>query len=291
MTLEQHAPGIATPADPRAIPLRERWNRAGKRLHLRSEWRDLLEHRDLIRSLVHRDLTVRYKRSPLGVLWTLIHPLILMVIFAIIFSTIFRFQMRSFSIYFLSAFIAWTFFDQTVVQSMASLDWNGAMMKRIRVPQTVFAISTAIAGMINLGLSLIPLFIIMLVVGAPIPWTIVFLPIAALIVGAFALGTALALSALAVFFADVREMYKAISPALMYLTPIIYPLEIVPPQYLWMIKLNPLVYLVQLFRAPVYYAIIPTGLTILVAALCAAGALVIGWIVFRHLAPKFHAHL
>jgi ABC-type polysaccharide/polyol phosphate export permease len=269
----------------------ERWNRSGEVVHALEEIRDLFTYRDLLRSLVHRDLTVRYKRSPIGFLWTMLHPLILMTIFTIVFSSLFRFQIPNFAVYFLAPYVGWNFFDQTVVQSMASVHWNGPLMKRVRVPRSIFVVASTISGLVNLALSLGPLLLLMLVIGAPVRWTFVFLPVSFLILGTFTLGVCLGLSALSVYFADVREMYQAISPAIMYLTPIVYPLSIVPEKALPLIRLNPLLYLLQLFRGPIYYGVIPTGMTILVAALAALLALVAGWAIFRHLAPGYHIHL
>ena len=91
--------------------------------------------------------------------------------------------------------------------------------------------------------------------------------------------------------ADVREMVQAALPALMYLTPIIYPLAVVPERYRLPIKLNPLVYIVEIVRDPIYYGILPSPTTLLLAVVLAFGALAIGWTIFRHLAPRFHAHL
>jgi homopolymeric O-antigen transport system permease protein len=222
----------------------------------------------------------------------MLHPLILMSIFVVIFSTLFRFQISNFSIYFLAPYIGWNYFNQTVVDSMASFSsWNGALLKRVRVPKSIFVLATTISGLVNLALSLIPLLLLMLWLRMPIGLSWIFLPVSFLILGVFTLGTALALSSLAVYFVDVREMYVAASPAIMYLTPIIYPLSIVPARYLWLIKLNPLVYLLQLFRAPIYYAIMPTGMTVVVAALLASLMLALGWTIFRHLAPGFYIHI
>ena len=174
---------------------------------------------------------------------------------------------------------------------MSNADWSGLLMKRVRIPRSIFVVASTISGLINLALSLVPLVVIMLFVGAPIRWTWIFLPVAFLVLGTFTLGMSLAFSALSVYFADAREMYKAASPAVMYLTPIIYPLSIVPEKFHWLIKLNPLTYLLQLFRGPIYYQIIPTGMTILVAALAASLVLTAGWTIFRHLAPGFHVHI
>ena len=108
------------------------------------------------------------------------------------------------------------------------------LLKRVRVPKSIFAISTTLSGLVNLCLAYIPLFIIMIVRGAPIRPTVLFLPIAFVIIAIFTLGVSLLLSALAVYFEDVSQMYQAATMALMYLTPIIYPIEIIPYKALWL---------------------------------------------------------
>src|SRR5213075_851718 len=143
----------------------------------------------------------------------------------------------------------------------------------------------------NLGLSLVVLFSIMLAVGAPLHAALSFLPLSLLLLGIFTLGASLALTAVSIFFGDVREMVQAGMPALMYLTPIIYPISIVPQRFRWLIALNPLVYIVEIVRDPIYYGIIPSPKTLLIAVVVSFASLILGWMTFRHMAPRFHAHL
>ena len=269
----------------------ERRIEAGKPLQWLAEVRDLRGHSSLLYELVHRDLTVRYKRSFLGFLWTMLHPLLLMLIFLVVFSALFRFRAPRYEIYFLSAYVAWNFFAQTTVNAMAGVAWNGPLMKRVRVPPTVFTLAATISGLVNLGLSLILLFAIMAITGAPLRPTLLFLPVSLVLLGLFTLGASLALTAISIFFGDVREMVQAGLPALMYLTPIIYPISVVPERYLWLIRLNPLLYVVEVIRAPIYDGIVPAPATLLLATVISIGSLAIGWMIFRHLAPRFHAHL
>jgi ABC-type polysaccharide/polyol phosphate export permease len=264
---------------------------AGQPLRGTTELRDLLGQSSLLYELVHRDLTVRYKRSVLGFLWTMLHPLLLMLIFLVVFSNLFAGRAPHYETYFLSAYVAWNFFAQTVVNAMAGVAWNGPLMKRVRVPASMFTLSATISGLVNLGLSLIVLFAIMFIAGAPLHASLAFLPVSLFLVGVFTLGVSLALTAVSIFFGDVREMVQAGLPALMYLTPIIYPLDVVPQRFLWLIKLNPLTYITEIVRDPIYYGIIPSPTTLLVAAVLALGSLAIGWMIFRHMAPRFHAHL
>jgi ABC-2 type transport system permease protein len=272
-------------------PFVERRNVAGRPLQWLEELREIIGRASLLYELVHRDLTVRYKRSVLGFLWTMLHPLLLMLIFLVVFSNLFRFATPHYETYFLSAYVAWNFFAQTVVNVMAGAAWNGPLMKRVRVPPSIFTLSATVSGLVNLALSLVMLFIVMAVAGAPLHATLWFLPVSLLLVGIFTLGVSLALSAVSVFYGDVREMVQAGLPALMYLTPIIYPVSVVPDRYRWLIKLNPLVYVLEVVRDPIYYGILPSPTTFLIAVVVSFGSLAVGWMIFRHLAPKFHAHL
>jgi ABC-2 type transport system permease protein len=265
--------------------------RARESVSLRRELQDIAAYAHLLKSLVARDLTVRYKRSVLGFFWTMLHPLLLMVIFVVVYSTIFRFAIANYSIYFLSAYLAWNFFAQTSANAMASIGWNGMLMKQVRAPRSIFPLASTIAGLINLLLTMIPLLGIMLIVGAPVRPSFLFVPVSFLILAVFTFGVSLALYSLAVFFVDVRELYTVIIQALLFLTPIIYPLEIVPDKYLPYIKANPLRYLIELARSPIYYGIIPSARSIVISLILAVGAFVFGWFVFRKLSPRFYAHL
>lgn len=240
---------------------------------------------------MHRDLTVRYKRSVFGFLWTMLHPLALMLIFTVVFSTVFRNRTPHYQTYFLSAYVAWTFFAQTTTNSMAALAWNGPLMKRVRVPASIFTISSAVSGLVNLALSLVVLAVIMIVTGAPLRASLIALPLSLALLFLFVFAASLALTSLSVFFADVREMFQAGLPALLYLTPVIYPLEVVPEKFRWFIELNPLTHFIELVRAPIYAGTVPSPDAYAVAAALAAGALVAAWLIFRALAPRFHGRL
>ena len=269
----------------------ERRNVAGQPLQWTEEIRDVIRHSSLLFELVHRDLTVRYKRSFLGFFWTMLHPLLLMLIFLVVFSSLFHSRAPHYGTYFFSAYVAWNFFAQTAVNSMAGVAWNGPLMKRVRVPHSMFTLSAILSGLVNLALSLVVLFAIMGLTGAPLRPALLFLPISVLLVGLFTFGVSLALTAVSIFFGDVREMVQAGLPALMYLTPIIYPISVVPDRFRWLIKLNPLTYIVEVVRDPIYYGIVPPPTTLLVATAISLGSLTIGWMIFRRMAPRFHAHL
>ncbi len=267
-------------------------NDSASKFSTRDEIRELVDSSNLLLNLVKRDLTVRYKRSVIGFFWTMLNPLLLMVVLTIVFSNLFRFEgVSHYEIYFLSEYLVFWFFAQTTMQSMASLAWNGMLMKRVRVPKSIFAVSTTLSGLANLCLAYIPLIVIMVARGAPITPAMLFLPVAFLIIAVFTLGVSLLLSALAVYFDDVAQMYSVATVALMYTTPIIYPISIVPTKFLWLIRLNPLTQLFKLARDPVYLGALPQTHIIVGSVLTATVSLAIGWVVFHRLSRGFFERL
>lgn len=252
---------------------------------------EVRQHWHLLRNLVLRDLTVRYKRSVIGFFWTMLNPLILMIIFTIVFSTIFKFNIDHYAVYFLSEYLVFMFFSQSTVTAMVSLGWNGSLMKKVRVPKSIFAISTVLSGLVNLCLAYIPLFIIMLVVGAPIRPAVLFLPVAFIIIAAFTLGVSFFLSSLAVYFDDVSHMYQVGTMAWLYLTPVIYPITIIPARWVWLIRINPLTHLFKLARDPIYLGQLPAVHIVVPSVIISVVTLWAGWTVFNRLSRGFYLHL
>jgi ABC-2 type transport system permease protein len=186
------------------------------------ELRGIFQYRDLIYQLVRRDIVSRYKRSVLGIAWTLLQPLGMMIIITLVFSNMFQ-SVKGYPAYVLSGLITWTFFAQTTSAIISQIVWGGALMRQIYMPRTSFAVSAIGTGLVNLILSFIPLILIILLTGLPIRWSFLFLPVSILLLLAFSLGVGLIISTVAIHFPDVAEMYHIVLTAWMYLTPIIYP--------------------------------------------------------------------
>ena len=240
----------------------------------------IIRYRDLIYQLIRRDIVARYKRSILGVLWTMLQPLGMMIVMSIVFSKLFG-RVNGYSAYLLSGLIAWTFFSQTTTAAIHQIVWGGALMRRIYIPLTAFSISSVGTGVVNLGLSLIPLLLIMLFIQRPITWAILFIPIPLLLLTAFALGVGLMLATFAIHFPDIKEMYQIIVQAWMYLTPIFYPEDIIPEAYRhWVLYLNPMYYLIDMFRTTIYDGILPSVNIIIVGTAVSLTTLLVGWIYF-----------
>jgi ABC-2 type transport system permease protein len=251
------------------------------------ELRGIVQYRDLIFQLVRRDVVTRYKRSVLGIAWTMLQPLGMMIVLSLVFSTLFS-DVRGYPTYILSGLIAWTFFSQTTNAIISHTVWGGELFRRIYLPRTSFAVSSVGTGLVNIALSLVPLLVIMFFTGTPLHWSALFIPVVLFLLAAFTLGVGLIISTVAVFFPDVSEMYQIVLLAWMYLTPIIYPEEIIPQAYsYWLFNLNPMYHLVKIFRMPLYDGILPGWKTLLVGTFISLLTLTIGWFVYSRKADEF----
>ena len=212
------------------------------------ELRSIFHYRDLIFQLVRRDLVTRYKRSVLGILWTMLYPLGTMLILSVVFSRVCNMQ-GNYPAFIMTNLIAWSFFDQTTSASLNAMLWGSSLFQRIYLPRTSFVVSTIGTGLVNTLLALIPLIFIFFVTGVPIHATIFFFPVSLFLVVAFALGIGLIISTFVAFFPDVAEMYPILLTAWMYLTPIIYPEETLAKVLGgWLLRLNPLFPVIRVFQ-------------------------------------------
>jgi ABC-type polysaccharide/polyol phosphate export permease len=251
------------------------------------EARALWKYRSLVYELVIRDIKVRYKRSVLGIFWTMLAPLLNMVALTLVFSALLRQQIQNYPVYFLTGAIFWTFFSQTTASAASQTQDSNELAKRIYVPRSVFVAAAVGGGLVNLLLSMIPLLAILIVTGFPIHATWAFLPVSIFIVLLFSAGIAFLLFTLASRFTDVREMYGVLVQTWFFLTPIVYHASIVPPPYRLALWINPMHHLVQTFRKPIYDGVIPSGPLLAGSFLLALAVFVTGWVYFCHRAEKF----
>jgi len=247
----------------------------------------LLRYRELLTQLVSRNIKTRYKRSVLGIAWTMINPLMMMAVLAVVFSRVFSVTIEHYTVYLLASLTIWTFFSQTSSGIMTELIWGGKLLSKIYVPPSVFAISALGTSLVNLLLSLVPLVLIMLITGVSLSPALLFLPVAILLNCMFALGVGLMLARLAIFFADVLEMYQIVLMIWFYATPIIYPIEIINDERRYLMLLNPMYYMIEMFRAPIYAGRLPDPRVTLIGLAFAVGTLVVGWWYFTRKADEF----
>lgn len=251
------------------------------------EFQELLRYRDLLQMLVSNSIKTRYKRSALGVVWTLLNPLLNTAVLTIAFSRLMRFEIPNYPLYLLSGLIFWNFFAQTTTVAMQQLIWGSHLIKRVYVPRTIFSVAVVGNGLANLLLAMIPLGVLMVIFRQPFTPALLSLPVALLFGGMFVLGFSLLISTLAVFFTDVVEIYNVALSALFYLTPIIYPGSFIPASLQWILTLNPIYILLELFRKPIMLGQVATGIEFLIGGGLALTMLAVGWFVFTARADEF----
>jgi ABC-type polysaccharide/polyol phosphate export permease len=241
----------------------------------------------LLGQLIQRDFKSKYKRSVLGVLWTVLNPLLSMLILTIVFSTIFRFDIPNFPVYLLSGQIAFGFFSEVTNTALMSIVSNANLIKKVSLPKYIFPTAKAVSGGINMLFSMLALLLIMFITKSSFCWTILLTPIALVYLFVFSLGVGLVLSVSMVFFRDTLYLYGILLMAITYLTSLFYPISIIPEKYQFLISLNPMFHFVEYFRCVTIYATVPSLWQNVVCILLAMNSLLLGLIVFYKAQDKF----
>jgi len=249
-----------------------------------SVFRNLWQFRGLLRLLVTRDLTLRYKRSALGVWWTLLNPLLTMSVLWIVFSQVFRFEIPGvpFAVYLLSGILIITLFAQGVNSTGAAMVNNAGVLSKVYVPAEVFAFSSGVAAAANFAISLLPLFAIQLVTGVGVPWTALLIPLPLIMLLAFTIGVGLLVAAAAVYFYDVLDLTNVFLQLVSYLVPTFYPISMIPERFLPIIQINPLYSYLKVFRGFAYEGVFAPGWNFVVMIVSGVAMLVLGvWVFSR----------
>lgn len=243
-------------------------------------FKEIHQNRELIWALAVKDLQVRYKRSALGFLWALLNPLLMMVILTMVFSKLLPAQ-DNYSIFLMSALLPWTFFSQALAYSADSIVNNGDLLKKVYVTKSVFPVAATVSNVINFVLSMIPLVLLLVVMRFPFhrTWLYVFVPFLSLLLISLGFGFFFAMAN--VFFRDVAHILQVVLQAWYFLTPIMYPMDIIPQHYRRLFQLNPLLYPVNGFRLAIYYGLLPSPQSMAASLVGGAFACWAGYSIFR----------
>ncbi len=254
---------------------------------------ELWRFRDLVMLLVQRDLKVRYKRSVLGIGWTLLNPLLQMVVYTLVFSTIMRVGVPQFPVFLLSGLLPWTMISVSIIGSAHTLLNNQGLIRKVAVPQMVYPLAVVASKLVDLVLSLVPFTLLAIALGRPPTPAWMCLVPALLLATAFSAGLALLFSSLTVFYRDMRHLVDILIQVWFYLTPVIYPysyLEKLPyPSLRWVLAVNPATPVVRLFQEVLYEGRFPEAALVGSATLATAAMLGLGLAVFtRREAEHIH---
>ncbi len=241
---------------------------------------NFLRFRPLLGELMARDIKIKYRRSVLGVLWTLLNPLLMMVVLSVVYSNLFKFDIENFPLYLLSGQVMFNFYSDATTSSMNAILGSASLIKKIYVPKYLFVLSRVCSSVINFLAAFLAMILVMLALRVELHYTVFlsFVPVVLLVI--FSLGIGLILSAITVKFRDVMHLYSVFVTVIMYLTPVIYPMSILPDWLKIIVKANPLTNYLTMFRDVMLNNMIFSAGDVLIGIAEAIVALVLGLYIF-----------
>lgn len=250
--------------------------------------KELYSYREMIRSLVRRDLTGKYKKSVLGFLWTFVDPLLQLLVYTFVFTFILPMNIPNFYIHLFVALIPWNFFASCLTGGSAAIINQQDMVKKIYFPREVLPIAYVTGQFVNMALSFIVVFIVLIVSGVGLSLSaIIWLPFVMVTEYILGLGVTLFTAAVTVYFRDMQQILGVVSMALMYASPVIYSLDMVPSYLMKFYMLNPMTSVIVAYRNILYFKTAPEPGTLLIALGLSVLVLVIGAVTFGKLKRRF----
>lgn len=245
------------------------------------------KYRYLLGNLITRDLKVKYRRSVLGFLWSILNPLLMALVINAVFSRIFRFQVEYFIVYYLTGSLIFNFMTEATTGSLTSVIDASSLIKKVYIPKYIFPLEKCLFAFVNMLFSSVAVIVVILIVRMPVHLTVLlfFYPMICALI--FSLGLSLILASVNVFFRDVGHLYTVWTVAWMYLTPVIYPVEVVPDWLAPIMHLNPMFHYVTYFRNVVMYATVPSAKEHLVCMAFALFFLAVGLVTFKKQQDRF----
>lgn len=252
---------------------------------------NLIKYKDLFYELVKKDIKLKYRNSYIGILWSMLNPLLMMIILTVIFSAVFRNNIEYYPVYVLTGRLIYTIFSESTKFSLDSIIMNSNLLKKVYVPKYFFPLSRVCSSFIINMVSLVPVYIVMLIIGMSINWKIVFIVIPLGLLFIFTIGVALILSALNVFYRDIKHLYSVILTLIMYSMPIFYPAEIIPEKYRFLFELNPLFIILRMFRQIIMNNSLPIMHDVIICISFSVISLFLGFLFFYKKQDRFIFYL
>jgi lipopolysaccharide transport system permease protein len=247
----------------------------------------IVEYRELIRILTVSDLKVKYQSSVLGFIWSLLNPLLMMLVLYAVFKNVFKFEEDNFALYLLIGMVSWRFFANSTMSAMTSIVGKPSLVTKVYVPRQVLVLSSVLSGFVSSILEFSVLIPLLLFFGVDLSHNIAFFPFIHLMYLLLIYGVSLILAALYVYYRDLNQIWDVLLQAGFFLSPIVYPISIVPEKYLSYYLMNPITIIIEAYRESLLYSQTPS-VTGMVSVFVAGGLMLfVGTLVFRHLERKF----
>jgi lipopolysaccharide transport system permease protein len=256
--------------------------------------KELFKHRQLILILVSRELKARYRGTMFGFLWSLFNPLLLMLVYTVVFGFIVSGgrvsgfpSTKLYALFLFNGILPWTWFSSSLMESSNVLMVQGALIKKIKFPIEVLPIMVVITNMVHFILALPVLLLFFLIFGKPLTLWMLFLPISLLAQFIFTLGLCFLISALTVHFRDIKDILSNLMTLWFFATPIIYTYQSVPKALRWVLNLNPMTHIVESYHYAFYFGSLPHWKRFSVTVLIGVLFFYLGYLIFDKLRDTF----
>ena len=246
----------------------------------------IFEYKELIKNLVISDLKTKYSSSVLGFAWSMLNPLLMMLVLYFVFSNIFKSQ-ENFVVYLLTGILAWRFFAIGTTSAMGSIVGKSSLVTKIYIPREILTLSTALSSLISSTLEFLVLIPLLMILGAKVSITVVMFPMVHLMYFLIIYGVSLILASLYVYYRDLNQIWDVVLQVGFFLSPIIYPLSLVPAKYEFYYMLNPITRLINMYRDIILDGTIPKISDFVVVLIFGAILLLVGSAIFRKLSRRF----
>ena len=254
-------------------------------------FKNLYEYRELLKSSIKKDVGGKYKNPVLGVLWSFLYPLLQIAVYAIVFPLIMRSNMENYTVFVCCGLIPWNFFSTAISRSSFTMIENGNILKKVYFPREILPISVVTSEAVNFVISTIIILAFVLGTGMGLTWYVIFYPVILLIQYILLIGISLFVSSITVYFRDLQHFIGIALQLLFYATPIVYATNIIPESYQWILRLNPMTFIIDGYRSIFYYQqqpdFISLGITLLVSLILC----VVGYLLFSKLQKRFAEEL
>lgn len=250
--------------------------------------RDIFEYKEMIFSLVRRDLKGRYKNSILGFLWTFLNPLLQLVVYTFAFAVVMPMNIDNYYMHLFVALVPWIFFASCLTGGSRAVIDQQELVKKVYFPRHVLPIAFATSQFVNMLLTFVVVFVVLIVSGMGIDFRkLSIFPFVAIIQYFLALGVTLICSTISVYYRDMEQIFGIVSIGLMYATPVVYSLESVPEEFRYVLSLNPMTTIIIAYRDILFYKRMPDLHMLLITLLESICILIIGWCIFTKKQKRF----
>lgn len=244
-----------------------------------------------MKEVVKRDIKRKYYKSVLGVLWTVLNPLLSMLVMTLVFSTLFHRNIENYPIYLLCGQLIFHFISGASRQSLSAILGNAGYIRAIYIPKYIFVLSRVVEGLVDLLFSLVALFLVMFFTKAPFTPNLLILPVLLVLVFMFTLGLSFILATYGTFFRDLHHLYGIFTTLWMWTSAIFYPLSIIPSTYSFLFDLNPTIHYISIMRAICHEGVPPSEKALVIATCYSILTLLLGISIFKSKENKFFLYV